>query len=114
MTEKLAEVREKLLLTDYKLYFRGYNLHISDVIKKHIFEDIAKAQQDKDFNTPIPIEGGLCPKCLGMKRLSAAQGTRTDGSYGYIDNCLTCKGTGKLDKTKTIKELIEEAINGNK
>jgi len=37
-----------LLLTDYKLYFRGYNLHISDVIKKHIFENITKSQLAKD------------------------------------------------------------------
>ncbi len=38
---------EGLLLTDYKLYFRGWNLHISDATKKQIFEDIIKAQLSK-------------------------------------------------------------------
>jgi len=39
-------VDESGLLTDYKLYFRGFNLHISDIYKKHIFDDIVKDQRD--------------------------------------------------------------------
>lgn len=37
------------LLNDYNLYFRGFNLHIPDVIKEHIFDDIIKAQRDSDI-----------------------------------------------------------------
>lgn len=45
----VAKERELLgqpeLLTDYPLYFRGYSLHISSEIKKHIFDDIVRDQR---------------------------------------------------------------------
>ncbi len=31
-------------LTDYKIHFRGYNLHVSDATMKHIFESITQDQ----------------------------------------------------------------------
>jgi len=38
----------------------------------------------------------ICPECLGQKRLSDKKGSKADFTYGYIDICLRCNGTGRV------------------
>ncbi len=38
----------------------------------------------------------ICPKCLGQGRLSNKKGSKADYTYGYIDTCLECNGTGRV------------------
>lgn len=71
---------------------------------------VAKAQLAKAFNTPITIEGGVCPKCDGKKAIEVGVLKGGVFSGGNID-CPICKGIGKLpDKTFTIKEAIERMM----
>ena len=42
-------ISEDRLLTGYSLYFRGFNLHFSDIIKRRIFKDIVEDQLAKDL-----------------------------------------------------------------
>ena len=58
---------------------------------------------DQILNTPITIEGGVCPECNGV-----GWWRKEKSEVGY---CSKCKGKGTLpDKTFTIKEAIERMM----
>ena len=84
MTDKLEKVRGKW----------------REILEYHGVFDI----EDELLNTPITIEGGVCPECLGAKMLWDSL------SHSMDYPCPTCKGTGKLDKTITIREAIERMM----
>jgi len=54
------------------------------------------------LSLPIPIGGGVCP-CQNEK-------SKVWIKEGKVIRCPTCKGTGRLPE-KTLKEIIEEALN---
>lgn len=105
MTDKLARIRAKTLLTpEEKGKIRAKIPGTTNVIEfaLEVSDRTAKAQQANDFNTPIPIEGGVCPRCKGSGW----------GQFNHNRNahCDDCKGTGKLDKTITVREAIERVV----
>jgi len=62
------------------------------------------------LNTPITIAGGICPECKGNTTISIWE--IYDSVYGHFVEkpCPTCKGTGKPDKTFTVREAIERMM----
>ncbi len=44
----------------------------------------------------------VCPECLGMKRLSDKRGSKADFTYGYIDICFRCNGSGEVNNGNSI------------
>ena len=99
----IKEIRERARLTDYKIYFRGYSIHISDSVKKHIFDDIVKDQQDRDFNLPMVPERE-CGECDGEGISGGLAGCLM--GLIHLEDCSKCRGTGKLAKV-TIKDILE-------
>lgn len=100
MTDKLAEVREEIIKIE-----KTYNTMPGESQHAQYWEKHRGYVADKILNTPIPIEGGVCPECEGKKQYLAKWGTQA--SWG---RCPKCKGTGKLDKTITVREAIERVI----
>ena len=92
MTDKLAE---QLRLTPEEIVNLVWKQagEWNKAVEK-CFMVVAEAQLDKAFNTPIPIEGGVCPECGGWSH--------------RVKKCPTCKGTGKLPIT--VREAIERVI----
>ena len=118
MNEKeLAEVREKIarvscdLVADTYSKDRDFTWEQIGTNERNWFMAVADQILDHRFTK----EGGVCPECFGtgtkqFRSLLARLG-RGDLTVDDIDkaekNCPECKGTGKVDKTFTIKEAIE-------
>lgn len=67
MTDKLAGVMEKMLLAPEELIELAYRMTaVLECPPEQVVGDlreVARAQQTRDFNTPITIEGKECPYC---------------------------------------------------
>lgn len=92
--QELAKVREQLLLTpeEFKATWG----------RPALATPVLRAQQDKDLNTPIKIEGGICLKCKGT-----GWGQFNHNCKAHCDDC---HGTGKQTIEFTLNSLVEEKL----
>lgn len=100
----MADIREQIL-GELDIFIKAARAYIFDEISREVFALYTQDFPDQILNLTKTIKGGVCPDCKGSGEI----GWKYHGEREQYPpcKCWTCKGTGRLDATKTLEEWAE-------